>query len=96
MWFTVTGSWKGQSHERHAKPYSFILHIMVRNRSIFGNSYPFYTFKKNPYNGWVWRKFIFLIGDAFIEPEASLSGHLSSFLYPTLEEETTVAKFSLI
>lgn len=44
----------------------FILHIMIGNHHIFGNRYPLYIFTKNPFNGGMWRKFIFLIGDAFM------------------------------
>lgn len=49
--FTVTASSKGQSHEPHAtaKPYLFILHVMIGNHYIFDNRYPFYIFKRNPH-----------------------------------------------
>lgn len=51
MWFTATASWKGHSHEPHtmAKPYLFILHIMIGNYYTFGNRYPFYATNQHSY-----------------------------------------------
>ena len=78
-----------------AKPYLFILHIMIGNPRIFGNRDTFYIFKKNPYNGWLWRKCILLRGYAFKWPEGSFSGHMSSLLYLMMKKQN-MAKISSI